>query len=268
MAASAARKTTTEAPRQRRGAHLRVVADKPKAATGRPRSGKPGSTTKAAATKAVASKSSKTAKPRTGKTAKQVRSSRASATAQRGSAVRSAAPRGAARTRPRPAAFSADGIISRATEAVFPSSCVESPIAATCRTTFRLFMVGLVLLAAFGMVRVTLSAQAAEASALSQRMKTELRTEREQAETLELYKGALMQPSRVESIAASAGMTRPGDVRYIALPKKLPAAPAATPKTTSMLPVEVRGVLEAAAAISAREAQVLLASGSALGGAR
>jgi hypothetical protein len=151
---------------------------------------------------------------------------------------------------------------------VLPSSCVESPLAATCRTTFRLFMVGLALLAAFGMVRVTLSAQAAEASALSQKMKTELRTEQQQAETLELYKGALTDPSRVESIAVSAGMTKPGDVRYIALPKKLPAVSAPTRKTTSMLPTGVRGILEAAAAISAREAQVLLASGSALGGSR
>jgi hypothetical protein len=245
------------------------VAPKPTATPGRAR--KQGGPAKAAASSKKAP--AKATKPRTGKTAKQVKASRARTgtaadSTMRGSAGGSAVSRGAARTRPRPAAFSADGIISRATEAVLPTSCVESALVATCRATFRLFMVGLVLLAAFGMVRVTLSAQAAEASALSQKMKTELRTEVEQSETLELYRGALMQPSRVESVAASAGMTRPGDVRYIALPKSLPSAPSATPKTTSMLPAGVRGIIEAAAAISAREAQVLLASGSALGGPR
>jgi hypothetical protein len=101
-----------------------------------------------------------------------------------------------------------------------------------------------------------------------------LRTERLLADDLEIYKVALAEPRRIESIAASTmSMGKPGSVKYIALPARLPGGSRAatsvpTKKTSSLLPGAVEGVAAAAAQITAREAQVLLASGSGLGGAR
>ena len=69
-------------------------------------------------------------------------------------------------------------------------------------------------------------------------------------------------------------MTRPASVRYIALAARSSLAtvppPTGPPRraTSSLLPGGVEGLAAAAAQITAREAQVLLASGSGLGGSR
>ncbi len=277
MAASAARKIDDYAPqrRDRGAAALRVVdgskrssgASKPTAAK-KPAGRKPataGRTKAAPAKKTSRAKSGAGTKARTPKTE-----------AVRGSASRAkAAPRrGAACTRPRPAAYAADGLIQRATAAVLPSRCVESPLTITCRSMFRVFMVVLLAASAFGMVRVTLSAQAAETLAASQKVEKELRAAQLASDDLEISRVALAEPSRIESIAATTmHMTRPANVHYIALPANLPPAAkptAATPAAGqgSLLPESLKGVFGAAAQITAREAQVLLASGSGLGGVR
>ena len=148
-------------------------------------------------------------------------------------------------------------------------AAVASPLTRRCRVTFRSFLAVLAVVSAFGMVRVTLSANAAETSAMAFKVKKELRAEQEQGQTLEMYRGALAEPSRIESIAAtSMRMTKPADVRYIRLPST-PAtstAPSAARKRVSSASVSgvFDGIAQAAARIAAGEAQVLLASGSGL----
>jgi cell division protein FtsL len=165
--------------------------------------------------------------------------------------------------------MSAEGLLAGATRAIMPEQRVDTVLAANCRMAFRVFMVGLFVVSAFGMARVTLSAQAAATSVAAMRMKTELRAARQQSESLELDRGTLARASRIESAAAGLQMGRPANVRYISLPKALavPAAGAtAAAKTTSMrVPDSLKGMVDAAARITANEAQVLLASGSGLG---
>jgi hypothetical protein len=269
MASAAARRPDHGPPR---GARLRVV--EPAKSSSRSRTGQKKATGAAEKTGPARGKKA----PAASRAARPVQKSAAgrAGAAPRAKATKGGPARthGAPRTRPRPAAFSADGLISRATDAVLPARCEESPLTATCRSAFRLFVVGLLVVGAFGMVRVTLSAQAAQALAASQKMKKELRAERLVSDDLEISRVALAQPFRIESIAASSmSMGKPVSVRYIALPAKLPSATpppgAGSPmKTSSLAPVDL-GVLAAATAqLTSREAQVLLASGSGLGGSR
>jgi len=182
--------------------------------------------------------------------------------------------RTAATRKPRAASLSSEGLIAGATRAIMPERRGNPALVADCRMAFRVFMVALFVVSAFGVVRVTLSAQAAVASVAAMKMKTELRMARQQSESLEIDRGALAEASHIESVAAGLRMARPANVRYIALPKALavPAASAAAGSAqavgTSMLirvPASLKGVLDAAARITANEAQVLLASGSGLG---
>ena len=128
----------------------------------------------------------------------------------------------------------------------------------------------LLVVSAFGMVRVTLYAQAAETLAASQRMKQELRAARLTSDDLEILPRGARATVADRSIAASTmSMGKPISVKYIALPKTLPQPAASTTSTrtsaSSIIPEGVEGLAAAAAQITAREAQVLLASGSGLG---
>ncbi len=268
MAGSVARRIEEDASRSRRhGASLRAVDGAKRSSGSKPKSGRAAKPTSVRTEKPVPK-----AAPARGGGARKNAPKQAGAAKPRGKAVPQ---RGVARTRPRPAAYAADGLIQRATAAVLPSRCVENPLTMTCRSAFRVFMVVLIAVSAFGMVRVTLSAQAAETLVASEKVKVELRAERLALDDLEISRVSLAEPSRIESIAAtSMRMTRPISVRYIALPARLsPGSKAPGPAKAetgagSMLPGGIQGIVGAAAQITAREAQVLLASGSGLGGAR
>jgi hypothetical protein len=258
MAHAARRLTEEQRPAARRGAHLRVV--EPPAA--HPKKS------------AVAKGTSRSAKARPANIGKSVGKTKAAAprVSTRAKATRTVSRRAAAPRRPRNAALAAEGLLAGATRALMPERRSDTALVASCRTTFRLFMIGLFAVSAFGMARVTLSAQAAATSVAAMKIKAELRAATEEAESLELDRGALAQPSRIESAAATLQMGRPANVRYIALPKALavPAAGAAAGReassTTALhVPDQLKGVLDAAARITANEVQVLLASGSGLG---
>ena len=236
MAHAARRLNEEQRPAARRGAHLRVV-DAPPA---RPKDSK---------------------NKGKGKTAAQKRQ------AAKGSAARG---RSAAVRKPRAASLSAEGILAGATRAIMPEQRSDTALAASCRTAFRLFVVGLLVVSVLGLARVTLSAQAAATSVAAMKMKTELRAAVQQSESLELDRSSLARASRIESAAAGLQMARPATIRYIALPKALavPAASAAAgaSKTSQLtVPAPLKGVVDVAARITANEAQVLLASGSGLG---
>lgn len=80
-------------------------------------------------------------------------------------------------------------------------------------------MVAFIALVGFGMVRVTLSAKAAEASIDAGRLRQDIRAAELVADDLEVDRSALMTPSRIEAIATSTmRMASPGSVKYIAMP--------------------------------------------------
>jgi cell division protein FtsL len=170
-----------------------------------------------------------------------------------------AARRGAANRRPGPARILAPvaGIGSLLGGLVAPAG-PRSRAEASVAGIYRLFVFGLILVAVVGLGRVALSVQTAEATADAAKLKTELRDERVQSEALELDRGALMQPSRIESAAAtSLKMARPGDVRYLALPA-IDDSAAPAPKAAALQPKGTfADIIDAAARIAAREAAVL-----------
>ena len=256
MAHAARRLNEETRPAARRGAHLRVVDTPPARPTSRPK--------KAASTK------TKTRTPKVDKADGRSRSRAAVKSAPK-RAKTPARGRAAAARKPREAAFSAEGLITGATRAFMPERKSDTALAANCRLAFRVFLVALFAVSAFGMARVTLSAQAAATSVAAMKMKSELRSAMQQSESLELDRSSLAQASRIESAAVGLRMARPAQVRYIALPKALavPAASAAAGAgggvSAVVVPDQFKGVLDAAARITANEAQVLLASGSGLG---
>ena len=267
MAHAARRLNEDTRPAKPRGAHLRVVeppAERAKTAKRVPKKSAKSSTKRPAASPGRGAPAKDGVRKAARGTAKPAAPNR-----QAGSAKKTRG-RAAAARKPRSAAWSASGLIAGATQAIMPEQRADTALAANCRMVFRLFMVGLFVVSAFGMARVTLSAQAAATSVAAMKMKSELRAARQQSESLEIDRGALAQPSRIESVAAGLRMGRPADVRYIALPKALavPAASAAAGSggvSSLRVPDSLKGVLDAAARITANEAQVLLASGSGLG---
>ena len=244
----------------RRGGHLRVV-EAPAGRSASTKSRKRGSAATGARKGAVKAGPVK-ADPK-------AKAARAATTARKSPA---AAPR-----KPRSASMSADGLIAGATRAMMPERKPDAGLARTCRTAFQLFMIALVVVSAFGMARITLSAQAAATTVEAMKLERELKAAQAESERLELNRESLAGPSRIESAAVGIRLGRPATVRYIALPKALavPAASAAAgagstagQRFSVRVPQELKGVLEAAARITATEAQVLLASGSGLSGAR
>lgn len=141
----------------------------------------------------------------------------------------------------------------------------------------RLFQMSVLLMlctAVFGLGRVMISTQAAEASFDSNRLEQEIKAERLQGDLLEVDKSALTTPSRIEQIAGEAlEMSAASDVSYMCLPglpvEEQPgcAEPLATekvPKHKDALAALFSSVME----MSAGEAQVLLVGDVALASSR
>ena len=86
----------------------------------------------------------------------------------------------------------------------------------------RLFQMSVLLMlcaAVFGLGRVMISTQAAEASFDSNRLEQEIKAERLQGDLLEVDKSSLTTPSRIEQIAGETlKMSAASDVSYMCLP--------------------------------------------------
>jgi cell division protein FtsL len=95
---------------------------------------------------------------------------------------------------------------------------------ARCRRTFGVAMALLGIFCAFGAVRVTIYASAAQASVDASKLRTQIKAERIVADRLEIDRSTLMQPSRIAAIAGDTmQMAKPAHVRYIAMPFAAPA---------------------------------------------
>jgi len=131
----------------------------------------------------------------------------------------------------------------------------------------RLFQMSVLLMlcaAVFGLGRVMISTQAAEASFDSNRLEQEIKAERLQGDLLEVNKSALTTPSRIEQIAGETlKMSAASDVSYMCLPgvpaeeqpgRVEPVAVEEVPEREGALAALFSSVME----MSAGEAQVLL----------
>ena len=142
---------------------------------------------------------------------------------------------------------------------------------------FRMLVVCLVILAAAGVVRVSLAARAAEATIDAWELRSEVKAERQTARTLEADRSALASPSRIEALACETlNMARPAQVCYLELPGQ--DAPALVgdgegesvqlAAATSRQTADGRGVIGTLMDLAASEAQVLLVGDMGLGVAR
>jgi cell division protein FtsL len=87
------------------------------------------------------------------------------------------------------------------------------------KTWFFTFLAVFAVAMALGGARVTLIAQAAEATITESRMQAEIKTQLAQADQLEVDKSTLSRPSRIAGIASTTmNMGEPTSVRYISLP--------------------------------------------------
>lgn len=131
----------------------------------------------------------------------------------------------------------------------------------------RLFQMSVLLMlcaAVFGLGRVMISTQAAEASFDSNRLEQEIKAERLQGDLLEVDKSALTTPSRIEQIAGETlKMSAASDVSYMCLPGVSaeeqpghvdPVAVEEIPEYEDALTALFSSVME----MSAGEAQVLI----------
>ncbi len=90
---------------------------------------------------------------------------------------------------------------------------------AGAKTWFFTFLAVFAVAMALGGARVTLIAQAAEATITESRMQAEIKTQLAQADQLEVDKSTLSRPSRIAGIASTTmNMGEPTSVRYISLP--------------------------------------------------
>ena len=131
----------------------------------------------------------------------------------------------------------------------------------------RLFQMSVLLMlcaAVFGLGRVMISAQAAEASFDSNRLEQEIKAERLQGDLLEVDKSALTTPSRIEQIAGETlKMSAASDVSYMCLPG-VPAEEqpgCVDPVTAEEIPEHedaLTALFSSVMEMSAGEAQVLL----------
>jgi len=136
---------------------------------------------------------------------------------------------------------------------------------ASCASAFRAWAFVLVALTVFGVGRVALSAQAAEASLEVGRLRKEIKTERFKGAELEVQQSALMSPSRIQAIAgATMGMATAGQVCYITLDDEAPVAPTGTavaeaaPSAGRRADGALGAALETVMDLAAGEARVLL----------
>ena len=127
----------------------------------------------------------------------------------------------------------------------------------------------MVVLAALGMLRISLAVSAAEAAIDSQRLERSIKEEALRAKGLEADRSALSAPSRIAAIAGcTLEMTESGQVSYICLPATddagaagdyETAATAAGPKAgAGGTAAAVKSVIANVLDIAAGEAQVLL----------
>lgn len=122
-------------------------------------------------------------------------------------------------------------------------------------------------------MRVTLAAQAAEASIDAWELKQELRAEQQVTRALEADRSSLAAPSRIEDLACETlNMDRPAQVCYLDLPGI--AATPADPATSDEQAPPTRGttfgdgLVATLAHLAAGEAQALLVGNMGLGSVR
>jgi cell division protein FtsL len=151
---------------------------------------------------------------------------------------------------------------------------------ARAAVTFRATILCLLVLITAGMARVTLAAQAAEASIDAWELKQELRVEQQLARTLEADRSSLAAHSRIEDLACeSLNMDRPAQVCYLELPgAQQPSAAvvadaagsAAAPAGDASPALETArsGFITTLAHLAAGEAQALLVGNMGLGSIR
>jgi cell division protein FtsL len=146
---------------------------------------------------------------------------------------------------------------------------------ASARAAFGFFLVALICAFVLGGARVALIVRAAEASIVEGRVQADIKTQRAEADKLEVDKSALSTPSRIAGIAsASMNMGEPSSVRYISLPANATGAPAgaATGAATGASMVASNDVVGrlfgAVMDLSAGEAQSLLVGDLGLAGSR
>jgi cell division protein FtsL len=118
------------------------------------------------------------------------------------------------------------------------------------------FLVLLTALGALALGRVWLSAEAAEASIASSKLRTEIKAARFEGDMLEIQASRLATPSRIEAIAGGAmGMAAPTSVTYMNVAPANPAARSAEQKPTGR---GLKGAVASAMSMAAGEAEVLL----------
>lgn len=136
----------------------------------------------------------------------------------------------------------------------------------TARAAFSTAMCVLVIAAIVGVVRVAIVARAAEMTLSESELSAGIKAQRLETDRLEIDRGSLATPSRIEAIAAETmGMSRPASVRYITLPaaqgESEPRGATAAATQGPRVGDAVKAVVAALADVSAIEAQALLVGG-------
>lgn len=118
------------------------------------------------------------------------------------------------------------------------------------------------MLAIAGVARVSLAADAAEATVDAWELKQSVKTEKLVSRTLEADRSALAAPSRIEAVASQTlNMTRPAQVSYL----QLPASQEPLADTVVDDGGAARKVLDTLVDLAAGEAQVMLVGDVGLG---
>ena len=132
------------------------------------------------------------------------------------------------------------------------------------RRLFQMSVLIMICAAVFGLGRVMISTQAAEASFDSNRLEQEIKAERLQGDLLEVDKSSLTTPSRIEQIAGETlKMSAASDVSYMSLPSESAeeqsgrVEPVATEAATDQGDA-LAALFSSVMKMSAGEAQVLL----------
>jgi cell division protein FtsL len=150
-------------------------------------------------------------------------------------------------------------------------TCTRGRAAARLRAAFTTCVACLVALTVVGLVRVAIIARAAEMTMNESTLAKRIKSQRIEADLLEIDASSLATPSRIEEIAgATMRMGRPASVRYISLPETDEAAAQAAavePEGATAASTMV-AVIGALADMSAGEAQTLLVGDVGLAGSR
>ena len=134
---------------------------------------------------------------------------------------------------------------------------------ARCKAAFRLFTATLVVLTLFGLTRVSLSARIAEASIDADRLRGDIRSERQVTDTLEVDRGVLTTPERLATIAsASMSMAEPSELAYLQIGGEGDVSEAAVvfgvADVAEAEPLTLRAMIAAVMDMAAGEAEALL----------